>query len=249
MHNETWKKRTLINLNLRDLFQDNTVGQRQESADHINICIPAQFRYLHIFGVCIRTLIESIDDIGNGSELISETELAVQEIATNIVEHGYQESHGIIKMSVQIIAGTQIPVLPHAHTQTNGGAQASLNPFSRLSAAQLLTNGMMTGGMMRGWVQNGQQKNGQQKNGQRKYGRPSSGQANAIRQLVVELEDDAPYFDPFSVKRPDLDKVHVRGYGLFLVEEMTDHFSHYGKRATEANNKDDDMGNIWQLVK
>lgn len=44
----------------------------------------------------------------------------------------------------------------------------------------------------------------------------------APRRLVVEIHDTGHAFDPSQVREPDLDNAQVRGYGLFLMNQLMD---------------------------
>jgi serine/threonine-protein kinase RsbW len=43
-----------------------------------------------------------------------------------------------------------------------------------------------------------------------------------LRQFTVDLADTGRCFDPAAVSAPDLDTGQVRGYGLFLIEQLLD---------------------------
>lgn len=59
------------------------------------------------------------------------------------------------------------------------------------------------------------------------------------RQFVIEIVDNGRIFEPTSVPAPDLDGEQVRGYGLFIVEQLMD----------EVTYTPSDSSNQWRLVK
>jgi serine/threonine-protein kinase RsbW len=59
------------------------------------------------------------------------------------------------------------------------------------------------------------------------------------RRLVVELHDTGASFNPEAVPLPNLDDAQIRGYGLFLVEQLLD----------EVEYQPQPGGNCWRLVK
>ncbi|NTU84584.1 MAG: ATP-binding protein [Chloroflexales bacterium] len=59
------------------------------------------------------------------------------------------------------------------------------------------------------------------------------------RRMVIELRDSGAAFDPDLVSDPDLDQVHVHGYGLFLARTLLDELRY---ETTPGENR-------WRLVK
>lgn len=59
------------------------------------------------------------------------------------------------------------------------------------------------------------------------------------RHLIVELHDTGKSFDLSSIPPANLDEPHVRGYGLFLIQQLMD----------EVKYMPTPGGNIWRLVK
>jgi len=59
------------------------------------------------------------------------------------------------------------------------------------------------------------------------------------RQLRIDLHDSGCEFEPDSVAMPNLDDPQIRGYGLFLVEQLMEQVE-YQRRPD---------GNHWQLAK
>lgn len=59
------------------------------------------------------------------------------------------------------------------------------------------------------------------------------------RRLIVEVYDTGRAFDPTQTREPDLDNAQVRGYGLFLMNQLMDAVIY--ERLPERNH--------WRLVK
>ncbi|KPV51653.1 hypothetical protein SE17_20000 [Kouleothrix aurantiaca] len=59
------------------------------------------------------------------------------------------------------------------------------------------------------------------------------------RQFIIELHDSGCEFEPDCVAAPNLDNIQIRGYGLFLAEQLMEQVE-YQRRPD---------GNHWQLAK
>lgn len=62
---------------------------------------------------------------------------------------------------------------------------------------------------------------------------------DAPRRLIVELHDSGRPFEPEAIPRPALDETQVRGYGLFLMDELLDEVDYLPQPGD----------NRWRLVK
>lgn len=85
--------------------------------------IPATLKHLNIVGASLAALLERVEGLRNADELIYNTQLAVQEVCVNIVEHAYEGEDGRIRLALEIsydplaltitLQDTGIPFTPH----------------------------------------------------------------------------------------------------------------------------------------
>lgn len=59
------------------------------------------------------------------------------------------------------------------------------------------------------------------------------------RELVVDIADSGTHFQKENVKEPDLENGQVRGYGMFLIEQLMDEIEYHSV----------EDGNRWRLIK
>lgn len=59
------------------------------------------------------------------------------------------------------------------------------------------------------------------------------------KKLIVELFDNGRSFDFPSIQKPDLDEPQIRGYGLFLMQELMDQVEYWPGAE----------GNSWKMIK
>lgn len=71
-------------------------------ANSIRLEIPAELQYLERLGDALREFLGTVPDLAEPEVTLYNVELAVQEIAANIVTHAYSESAGKITLSATL---------------------------------------------------------------------------------------------------------------------------------------------------
>lgn len=69
---------------------------------YVNLKIPAELDQLHKIGECLHELFEQEYSLPSTDEIVYNIELAIQEIAANIVQHAYAEVDGDIDVEIAL---------------------------------------------------------------------------------------------------------------------------------------------------
>lgn len=69
---------------------------------YVNLKIPAELDELHKIGACLHELFDQEYSLPSTDEIVYNIELAIQEIAANIVQHAYAEVDGDIEVEIAL---------------------------------------------------------------------------------------------------------------------------------------------------
>ena len=80
----------------------------------ITLEIPATLSYVHLLSRCTCALVESVANLAEPAVNLYNLELALQEIAVNIVKHAYAHSEGRIQMTLSLeLQPARLTILLH----------------------------------------------------------------------------------------------------------------------------------------
>lgn len=96
--------------------------------------IPATLSYIHLLSRCACALAETIPNLAEPVVNLYNLELAIQEVAVNIVNHAYAGQEGHIQMRLQLVA--QPPQLTLRFYDTGGSFDPAQVPAPRLGELQ-----------------------------------------------------------------------------------------------------------------
>ncbi len=68
----------------------------------MSLNLPASYRYLHLPGLCIRSILEGQESRELAETMAYNIELAVYETCTNIIDHAYRDTTGRIQLTFSL---------------------------------------------------------------------------------------------------------------------------------------------------
>lgn len=104
------------------------------SSTVITLDIPATLMCVHILSRCACALVESVTNLADAAVTLYNLELAIQEVAVNIVKHAYAHSTGRIQMTLAL--EVQPPQLTVLLADTGGSFDPALVPHPQLGELQ-----------------------------------------------------------------------------------------------------------------
>lgn len=107
---------------------------RQDGASEIFLEIPATLSHVHLLSRCACGLAETIPNLVEPVVSLYNLELAIQEVAVNIVNHAYAGQEGRIQMRLQLVE--QPPQLMLFFYDTGASFDPTLVPPPRLGELQ-----------------------------------------------------------------------------------------------------------------
>lgn len=96
--------------------------------------IPASLRHIHLLSRCACALAETVPNLAEPTVNLYNLELAIQEVAVNIVNHAYAGQEGRIQMTLQL--AEQTPQLTLCFHDTGASFDPSQVPAPRLGELQ-----------------------------------------------------------------------------------------------------------------
>ncbi len=108
----------------------------------IRLDLPATHKYLNVLGACIESMLAQIEELPDREQLVYSLQLAVQETATNIVNHAYAGGAGRIKVTMTLCRrARQFIIEMHDTGQHTFDLASAPDPFEapQLAAGSLLS--------------------------------------------------------------------------------------------------------------
>ena len=100
----------------------------------ITLDIPATLSHVHILSLCTCALVESVSGLAEPAVTLYNLELALQEVAVNIVKHAYAHREGRIQMTLHLdVQPTRLTILLH---DTGEPFDPTLVPLPKLGELQ-----------------------------------------------------------------------------------------------------------------